>query len=392
VNLQRFAPPARLLKRQGYKKRNKKKGEKRAMKLKKNRKLLVAMAIVLALVIGASATFAWVTSRTQLANEFTNEGFAASDGLIAIEEETVFKFEIGATTPKTVSVLNTGSTGMLARVSFEEMIKLLGNNGTITYTSSNTAASDAVEAVPFDISTVASWAEIDAADITWTGTAPTGIAIYAANPDSEAPQFAVVYTDGGGKQWLAKLGDGAVYTKATGKITGATVEYGYYTKGTAEFNSWNLKNNYDWSKLSLITGLAAAPYTASTGTTPLAADVRKSSVNPTEVGLVYDAAFSATMTGNTDTWVYWNGYFYWMKVIPGGGYTENLLNGVSLDGNADQKKWQKYEYALVICVEGLQATVEALTDDTATGNAAGWQLDPTDDAALIAALTTAINA
>ena len=362
------------------------------MKLKKNRKLLVAMAIVLALVIGASATFAWVTSRTQLANEFTNEGFAASDGLIAIEEETVFKFEIGATTPKTVSVLNTGSTGMLARVSFEEMIKLLGNNGTITYTSSNTAASDAVEAVPFDISTVASWAEIDAADITWTGTAPTGIAIYAANPDSEAPQFAVVYTDGGGKQWLAKLGDGAVYTKATGKITGATVEYGYYTKGTAEFNSWNLKNNYDWSKLSLITGLAAAPYTASTGTTPLAADVRKSSVNPTEVGLVYDAAFSATMTGNTDTWVYWNGYFYWMKVIPGGGYTENLLNGVSLDGNADQKKWQKYEYALVICVEGLQATVEALTDDTATGNAAGWQLDPTDDAALIAALTTAINA
>jgi len=102
------------------------------MKLAKNRKFLVAMAIVLAMVIGASATFAWVTSRTQKPNEFKNEGFAKGNGLVAIEPEEEFEFTIGNTTDKHVSVLNTGESAMLARVTFEEMIKLLGNGGQVT--------------------------------------------------------------------------------------------------------------------------------------------------------------------------------------------------------------------------------------------------------------------
>jgi len=366
------------------------------MKLKKNRRFLVAMAIVLALVIGASATFAWVTSKTQIANEFSNEGFAASDGLIGIEDEKEFKFEVGTKTPKNVRVLNTGSTGMLARVTFEEMIKLLGDNGVIAYTSSNAAASG-YEAVPFDTSTVASWTEIDAGDITWTGTAPTGITVYAANVTSEAPQFAVVYKTGASpneKFWQARLGSGALFNKDTGKITAATAEYAYYKTGAAVFDSWNDAHNYSaWNSLY--------DPTASIAGSPAEADIEKSTVGDGEVDLVYDALSPSSAlgtAGGTATWIYWKGYFYYMEVIPGGGYSEKLLTDVGLDLDGvlttdDLKKWQKYEYTLVVCVEGLQATKAALLDtDTATGTAAGWKLNAATDAALISALNAAIEA
>ncbi|MCL2299790.1 MAG: hypothetical protein FWC27_06550 [Firmicutes bacterium] len=360
------------------------------MKFKKNRKALVAIAVVLALVIAASATFAWVTSKNQIPNKFENEGFAASDGLIAIEDETEFKFEVGMKTPKNVRVLNTGSAGMLARVTFEEMIKLLGNGGTITYTGSNAAAAG-FEPVPFDMDTISAWTAVNPGDITWTGTAPTGITVKAANITAENPQFAVVYTDGAGKAWLAKFGDSTTYTKSTGKITDAAVEYAYYTTGTAVFDSWDDAHNYAaWNALY--------DPLASIAGKPAAANIYKSTVGAGEVDLVYGAAFSTVApVGNTDTWIYWDGYFYYMKVIPGGGYTEKLLTDVGLDlagvlTKDDLKKWQKYEYTLVVCVEGLQATEEALVDTTASGTAAGWQLNATADAALIAALKAAIAA
>jgi len=360
------------------------------MKLAKNRKLLVAMAIVLATVVAASATFAWVTSRNTLANEFRNEGFANGDGLVVYEEEDEFVFEIGMTTPKTVSIVNTGSAPMLARVTFEEMIKLLAANAQgdfITrYDSSNitthgTAGLEYIR-VPFNNDSLAGWTQI----------AGTGTASENAIAITPAPAAGVrVYQLTGRNMFRASIEiDDSFYavdfsgtfTADRDAISGATYRFQFYSvPQVATYNSWNLKHNYaPWSTVTWINN--------GDGVTP--ATRLNSTVNAAEVQLRYmEANFSTTPTLNH--WFYNadDGYFYFIGVLGGGESTPVMLTGVHLNANANQGAWQKHEYTLVVAVEGLQANSEALIDTEATGNAAGWQLAP---GALLDALNAAIDA
>ena len=355
------------------------------MKLKKNRKFLVATAIILALVIGASATFAWVTSSAQLANEFKNDGFgSASNGMTIIENQDKFDFKIGVPQAKEVSVLNTTGSPMLARVSFEEMIKLLDSDNAYAdyeWTASATKAAG-FEPVPFKASDVSTWTPI-----TWTG-APTGVTVKTPNPGASAPLCAVIYTDSLSKTWVAKFDTKPIYDPDTTTITGTpAVKYAYYKTGTAYYNTWNTKHNYStWS--------TATPW----GTNKPAATTfdftlktSKSSLAPTGAGypaavaaeaakikFIYDA-LKATATADSASWFYNenDGYFYYMKVIPGGSSSAMLLKELELTSAATAKMWEKYEYTLVVCVEGIQATKEALSDTASLGDASGWGLTGT---------------
>ena len=385
------------------------------MKFMKNRRLLLAMSAVLALVIAATATFAWITSKNQLANEFSNEGFANS-GLVVIEPPYDFKWpNFGATQPKEVSILNTGSSPMLARVTFEEMIKLLGNNGDITYNAvkATGGAGDpaALVPVPFDMGGLAGWKTLAASGIVPAGgvTIPAGVTVYKLDSDKRMFKAVYTYTAGTETRYQIVKFDGQ-FDPDMDTLTAAAFEYGWYTAGTARFNSWNGAHNYDdsagknlfkpaaWDPGQAKNYPAGTPAVYKPTAAPGAPDrvsYFRSTVDPAEVSFEYNAAqFVTGVTGALasyrDKWFYneADGYFYYMGVIEGGAATPDMLTGVTLDGSADQALWQKYEYTLVVCVEGLQAHTDALTDTAATGSAAGWQLT---NANLIAALTAVID-
>ena len=355
------------------------------MKLAKNRKVLIAMAIVLALIVGASATFAWATSKNTLANEFSNEGFANGHGLVVNEPQEEFKFTIGETTTKEVNIVNTGESPMLARVSFEEMIKLLGDNGQITYENSDTLNSGMIR-VPFNGSTaaLAGWKTLAAAGIDATGvTIPASITVYKLDG---GPMYKACCEYETGKFQLVKF-DGKL-NAAGDALTAATAQYAFYTEGTAKYNSWNLKHNYEpWNTEPLL------------GIKPADKDAGASTVNKDEITFIYASAFAGDLSDGLasykNKWYYnpADGYFYYLGVLAGGNSTPKLLEGVRLEANANQDTWQKYEYTLVVVVEGLQATLSALTDTSIDPNspAAGWMLNGTTNGNVLAALTAVIN-
>jgi len=372
------------------------------MKLAKNRKVLVAIAIVLALVIGASATFAWITSRNQIANEFANEGFANGNGLVVYEDEEEFKFEIGVTTPKTVSIVNTGSSPMLARVTFEEMIKLLANDGQFVRSATSTpipALPTGFDAagefenirVPFDTDALSGWTDV-------TGDVEPAIAGLTVYKLTGKDMYKASYEISG----VAYSADfkGKLNT-TTGKIVDAEVAYLFYTLPQAyTFNSWNKEHNYDVAPFNTATWInAGAGYTPldAPAATPDLTSFKRSTVNPAELAMRY-ADGTTTSFGTTtnnfvsslggalstyeDMWFYneADGYFYWMGVLEGGDSTGMLLAGVHLEATANQGAWQKYEYTLIVAVEGLQANKAALIDTSIdpTSPAAGWMLSSTN--------------
>ena len=102
----------------------------------KNKKLTAIVALALALVIVAAGTFAWITSRDKRLNHF--ETASSFSGGLSISE--VFTpptdWKPGQTVPKDVVVINTGDSTMCVRVSFEEILRVLGNGGVALYGTS----------------------------------------------------------------------------------------------------------------------------------------------------------------------------------------------------------------------------------------------------------------
>ena len=334
------------------------------MKLAKNRKVLIALSIVLALVIGASATFAWVTSRNQIANEFANEGFANS-GLVVIEPQEKFKWkEFGATEDKEVSILNTGSSPMLARVTFEEMIKLLGDNGDITYNAvkaDDTPAPAGLIPVAFDMDNLAGWQTLAAVGISTSAvTIPSGVTVYKLNNAALMFKAVYAYTVGTETRYQMVKFDGKLNADKDA-LTAAAFEYGWYTEGTAKYSSWNDAENYKaaaWlAKKAAATAVGGKPATAA-----------DSVVNADDIHMVYNtgdfaAGIAGALSTYQDKWFYnaADGYFYYMGVLASGQATNDLLDAVKLLSGADGS-YSDLNYDLTVIMDGIQNTEAAIDE------------------------------
>ena len=258
------------------------------------------------------------------------------------------------------------------------------------------------------------WTAVPSAKITLaSGTLPASVTVYELDGPSVMFKACHKFNENGADKYQVVNFEGKM--DASGDIKDAIVQYCYYTEGTPRFNSWNALHNYDdraplknqfynaaWNPVQ------AANYTNPNGTDPAYKPVAapgspdltsylRSTVNPAEVSFEYVniiTSFSGT-PADEGKWFYNkdDGYFYYIGVIPGGTATAEMLQGVNLSGNADQMLWQKYEYTLVVCVEGLQANEKALVaSDTATGAAAGWKLPSGDLLDTLTALCEAYNA
>jgi len=90
---------------------------------KPNKRLILTGAIVLALVLAISSTFAWFTANATVKNRL-----ATKDGLANVKPQEVFvepdDWKPGQKITKEVSAINTGSAPALVRFTFEEFLKI----------------------------------------------------------------------------------------------------------------------------------------------------------------------------------------------------------------------------------------------------------------------------
>ncbi|MGG5314662.1 hypothetical protein [Enterococcus sp. AZ072] len=193
------------------------------------------------------------------------------------------------------------------------------------------------------------------------------------------------------------------------KFTVSKLEYGYYDKGyTNKVVNWaessledeagnptgnallgtnGLRYGVDYDYRIAALGLTAIP-----GKTPAASNIDpllnpvptgagKNSVQADIGGLgksaikvKYTAAVvdSAGLAAATNNWIYnpEDGWFYYTQPLTSGTTTANLMESLVFESDLG-KEYTNATYDLVVKLETIQATKEALTD------AAGWKLDTT---------------
>ncbi len=334
--------------------------------MKKNKKLMGGLAVAMSLVLIASASFAWFTSKDEKVNHFETKQI--TDGSVTLVE--IFTpptdWKPGQEVIKNVSAANVSESDALVRISFEEILKKLSNNGKVV---TDTAPGHAgYLPVHVGIDAYTGWTKLTATDI--NGSLPGGVVIYR-NGGTDPASGKTVYS----YFTYYDLGDGS-YQKLTAtikpngnKVDVTDILY-YYFEGKTTYQA-------DWAGINVkVTAPVVHPlntvFNFPTKTAPLATD--------SKIKLKFDA-LTETMTNNNWWYNQADGYFYYIGKLVPGQISEKLLDTVTLDGSADNA-YALMELDMVVLLEAIQNTPAAMT---ATD---GWALT---DAALIAKLTEFCN-
>ncbi|MGG5329927.1 hypothetical protein [Enterococcus sp. AZ163] len=403
------------------------------MKKNNKKKKLMAAAAALALIAAISGTFAWITSQDQRVNRV--ESAAVVDGSTTIIEKWEPKPLVpGTEATKEVAVSNTGSASVFVRMSYEEVLKHLTNKGAEKYDLSTVAGAkytyvandsglDKHMPINYNLTKMIAdgFEEVPAGQVTGleTGTklyvkgGKTKDAVTGTQTKSYDQLIVHEYDAGKYQSMKFKIDDNwQAETSLAAKdwtFTVSDLKYGYYEKGyTNKVVNWakssledeagNVTGNsllgtnglrygvdYDYRIASL--GLTAIPgeTPAATNANPLLNPVPtgagKNSVQADIGGLgksaikvKYTAAVvdSAGLAAATNNWIYnpEDGWFYYTQPLTSGTTTANLMESLVFESDLGEE-YKNATYDLVVKLETIQATKEALTD------AAGWKLDTT---------------
>jgi hypothetical protein len=332
---------------------------------------MAVMSIVLATVIALSATFAWLTSATSRVNHFESKGYAISDESVVVNEtfEPPEDWEVGQEITKQISVTNAGSTSVLARVSFEEILKKLGADGAVEYLEYNTGASTAgLTPAYIDIAAYSDSGEWKTPSNIYVGSYAPSNLVVRISTKGDAVVAWVPYTDDATQRYQSvKLGTVTVATDKNTITLSTNVGLGYWTEGEQEYFTWAGKNlNTTSTEPNFAQAFTdASPWSEQI---PTASDTAHSAL---EALITYTFGAEINNTSPTANKWYYNpadGYFYYAGVIAPGASTPNLLEAVTLGaglGNA----FLQFDYDLSVTVESIQAFKEAVITDT---NGGGW--------------------
>ncbi|MDR1464100.1 MAG: hypothetical protein LBJ11_02205 [Oscillospiraceae bacterium] len=379
--------------------------------MKVNRKIIVALALVLAVATAITgSTFAWFTATDGKQNHF--ETASITDGSVTLYElfREPYDWTPGQEIKKDVGVNNVGRNAVLARISFEEALtKPIGsvqhNNapyvaGQVPVQADVTAY--AVGTGATDWKTVASRADFtftnSAAFIDDVGAAAAAtlevkeiitpatatsleqrtFSFYFWNPiASTDPSF-------GGKNQSAQANFRA--TDKLDPITGALIGFNLeYVDNSAVFYAYDSLSSTAkaWGKIDYTGALTPAVTTLSFPNTT--AGVATSTLDSL-IQLKYDATSTDWTAPTANKWYYniEDGWFYFIGLIPSGTISPLLLNGVKLDGAADES-YASLIYDLYVNMEAIQPIKDAMSSTTG----GGWSLNTTvgsEGAKIIAAL------
>ena len=366
------------------------------MKNRKNKSLILTMAIVFAVITVLSASFAWFTAQDSVTNHLETESLTNGDAKIVEVFDPEVPINPGTSVDKKVGVINTGSSEAFVRISFAELMQKLDNNGVPAAVAAKFAG--AANTIPQLFSKAST--EAGGAYASWTKIA-------AGDANFEAATLAdfLSATAGVEVRYNKTTANGKTYYEyvAYAPMSGLT---GNNEKYNGQYQLANINISIDADKKISLNGLSymqftqAAPvnakWSALTGHTDFAAYTLQLN-NPaitlpgatSHVDAMVELNFSAFVktdlgTCNTGDWWYNanDGYFYYIGKLTSGAQTANwLLESVSLDkaaGNA----YANLNYDLTPCMDAIQALSDAV------GDTAGWNLsaDP-NYTSLIAALT-----
>jgi hypothetical protein len=367
------------------------------MKLRQNKKLTKVMATILCLIILSAMTFAWITARDTALNRF--ETASSFDGGLSISEIFVppTDWMPGQTIDKDVKIINTGDFSMSVRVSFEEILLLLANNGVATMGTAmptyNTTGTYAAGTLPItalipsvtnitDFTVANGWNPITNITIdAGLGTLPAGAVVLVKQDGTSfgAKAYVPLTFDGKAVNQSILLGDFTM-SESGGAGTGydAITIHGVDVAGTRNIQyphfAGYVMTEADWAGDNVFVTNPTAI------TAPLATDIGRAQLESV-FGLIYGSTIQTTIgAASAGDWYYQGGYFYYLRALSPGMSTTSLLSSVHLASSASTAAYANLKFDLGVVADGIQNSTEALT---ATD---GWNLNATTDAALIAYL------
>lgn len=400
--------------------------------MKKNKKKKLVAASGLALAAFLAGTFAWINSQDQKINRV--DAAAIKDDSVTVEETWKPQDIIpGTEATKEVAVKNTGNVPVFVRVSYEEVLKYLTQKGDVTNRDKGWTISTTPKPLEDDIPVEYDGEKYikqanDYTDVTnkvkdsKAGALPAGVKVYAkgsvtTNPVTNADvttfnysaffeyapgRYQAMETDvsvTGGNTTGAPVSDwDFVLTKA-----GYSVYSGGYKYAVANWAASSLEGasseataakasllgsagkkydvNYDYTVASL--GLATIPpvsIAVAPDQVPLANSEKKgvqadkAGLSVSGINIEYGTDMTTTKDLKNDKWTYnkEDGYFYFTSPVNSGATTPHLLKKLVFT-NAIGKEFTNATYDLIVKMEAIQATKEALSDST------GWNLNGADD-------------
>lgn len=399
--------------------------------MKKNKKKKLAAAALLALLTIGAGTFAWINSQDQRINRVKSA--AIKDGSVSVEETWNPKPIVpGTEATKNVAVTNSGSTPVYVRVSYEEVLKHLTEKGAVTNRTSGWVAkatpalSDDVP-VEYDgekyIDAASGYTDVTSKVKDGSGAGmPAGVKVYAKGSVTKDPvtgdettdfNFAAFFEYQAGKYQAMVSEIGVVSGNSVGtnvqdwNLELSKAEYlvykGGYSNKVVNWASSSLEGasaeataasasllgsagkkyavDYDYTIAALgLTSIPAATPTTAADQIPVAVSDKKgvqsdkAALGVSGINIEYGADMVTTAALVNDKWVYnkEDGYFYFTSPVKSGATTPSLLKKLVFT-NLIGTEYTNATYDLIVKMEAIQATKEALVDPT------GWNLNGADD-------------
>lgn len=395
------------------------------MKKNSKKKKLMAAAAALALIAAISGTFAWLTAQDQRINR-AESAKVSDDSVTVVEVWEPKPLLPGTEATKEVSVSNTGNANVFVRVSYEEVLKHLTDKGVVTYSDSTTVPTAKYTYVaddpglgknmPLDFNydklIADGYTELPAAQV--TGLEAGTKLLVKGGKTIEPVTGKVTYS------WTYKI----THEYTTGKyqsmncdtviaaenssndakdwdFTVSNLTYGYYkdgykhsvvnwAKSTLPDEAGAVSGNallgtqgtrydvkYDYRDTTL--GVSPIPgETPATNTDQIPtnqsqkgvqADSAATALGKSHIRIGYSASITDVATLTADQWVYNedDGWFYYTSPLKTGTTSNKLLEKLIYESQMGTE-YDNASYDLVVKMEAIQATKEALTDSL------GWNL------------------
>lgn len=331
---------------------------------KRKNKLILSVSIIMAIIIAIAATYSWFTSSDFVSNRLQTGQI--TDGSVQLAEvfEPPLTWLPGQNITKQVSVVNHGDASVIVRVSFEEVLKKLGNAGKQT-----DAASPDIVGGKIPVNVVVSgytaangWQSITDLGLTATGV-PNDVTVLgrkAVENGRTSYGFVIFYpTTYDSKSIHQKVT--ADFKVTNTALTVSNVKYYFFDAKT--------ETQKDWAGENVKVG--KAPYTVGpiAVTPPSLSDIKHLTAD-SNIKLNFANLAEDVMTDGKWWYNSTDGYFYYMGKLGAGQETPKLLSSLLLAGEVDNTDpYALMDLDLIVTMEAIQNTSDALKD--------AWGLDNT---------------